>query len=246
MYLLTIDHDSRAVSISDHPDFDAAHSTLLEYVAGADYYLKPIQTTQPHTSYELVQLLDDDTEPLQRRREPRTAGHAVIEHRPEPVKLADSPYYVAVAAQRWITDHAPLWTHGADTDPGAHYPLAVFTAAQAEGRCWFSAGTLLREAANLAGVEPIARPDQATLEALRHTAGSGSISPTGSTRNRAPLERTHQARASSRSVVKYTRSGLCRLSTRCWYCVSLRRAPSRSRFGASRVPTSNATGEPCQ
>jgi hypothetical protein len=174
VYLLTIDHDSRAVSISDHPDFDAAHNTLLEDVVGADYYLKPIQTTQPHTSYELVQLLDDDTEPLQRRREPRTAGHAVIEHRPEPVKLADSPYYVAVAAQRWITDHAPVWTHGADTDPGAHYPLAVLTAAQAEGRCWFSAGTLLREAAHLADVEPIAHPDQVTLEALRHSAITAS------------------------------------------------------------------------
>ena len=182
MYLLTIDHDSRAVSISDHPDFDTAHSTLLEYVVGADYYLKPIQTTAPHTSYELVQLLDSDdaTEPPQRRRPPRTAGHAVIEHHPEPVQLADSPYYVAVAAQRWISDHAPLWTHGADTDPGARYPLAVLTAAQAEGRCWFSAGTLIREAAHLAGVDPIAHPDQVTLEALRHSAITASSRPTPS------------------------------------------------------------------
>ena len=84
MYVLTIDHDSRAVSISDHPDFDAAHKTLLEYVVGADYYLKPIQTSRPHTSYELVQLLDDDddTEPVERRR-PR-AHHRPCRHRTPP------------------------------------------------------------------------------------------------------------------------------------------------------------------
>jgi hypothetical protein len=177
MYLLTIDHNSRAVSMSDHPDFDDAHTTLLQYVVGADYYLKPLQSTRPHTSYELVQLLDDDTEAPQRRRPPRTAGHAVIEHHAEPVKLADSPYYAAVAAQRWITDHSPLWAHGADTDPGARYPGAVLTAARAEGRCWYGAGTLIREAAQLAGVEPIAHPDQATLEALRHTAITASSRP---------------------------------------------------------------------
>ncbi|MCW2688507.1 MAG: hypothetical protein JWR37_3397 [Mycobacterium sp.] len=183
MYLLTIDHDSRAVSISDHPDFDAAHKTLLEYVVGADYYLKPIQTTRPHTSYELVQLLDDDdaeAEPVERRRPPRTTGHAMIEHHPEPVKLADSPYYVAVAAQRWISDHSNLWTHGAEADLGGRYPRAVLTAAQAEGRCWFSAGTLIREAAHLAGVEPITHPDEATLEALRHNAITTASRPTPS------------------------------------------------------------------
>jgi hypothetical protein len=54
MHQLTIDHYSESVSITDHADFGDAHRALLKYVVGADYYLRTVQNTAAHTSYELV------------------------------------------------------------------------------------------------------------------------------------------------------------------------------------------------
>ena len=76
MHQLSIDHDTKSVSISDHPDFDDAHHALMQYVIGADYYLRPVQNAPTHTSYELLRLADDD-DPA-RVRHPRITGIAVI------------------------------------------------------------------------------------------------------------------------------------------------------------------------
>ena len=176
MYQLSIDH-GRSVTISDHPDRDDAHGALLRYVIGADYYLRPIQLGGAHSSYELLQLGELAEPDRELYRGPRCAGHAVIEELATQASVpADSPYNAAAAAWHWIDDHRDIWDHGSDTDAGTRYPLAVFTAARAEARCWFSAGTLIREAAHLAGVEPIANPDQAPLENLRQAASTATRS----------------------------------------------------------------------
>ena len=60
MHQLTIDHNAKSVTISDHPDFTDAHRALMIYVIGADYYLRQLPSADPHTSYELVQLADAD------------------------------------------------------------------------------------------------------------------------------------------------------------------------------------------
>lgn len=170
MFQLSIDH-GRSVTITDHPDRDEAHRNLIEYIRGADYYLRPIQTAAAHSSYELLEVQDLAEGDRILDRQPRSAGHAVIEECATDTDLpADPPYYAAAAALRWLDDHHQDWQHGSDADPGARYPLAVLTAAQAEGHHWFCAGTLLREAAQLAAVEPISNPDRNLLETLRHNA----------------------------------------------------------------------------
>jgi hypothetical protein len=176
MYQLSIDH-GRSVTITEHPDRDDAQGALLRYVIGADYYLRPIQLTDMHSSYELLQLgeLAEPDHPLYRG--PRSAGHAVIEQRTDESAVpADSPYNAAAAARRWIDERSDIWDHGSESDPGTRYPLAVFTAARAESRGWFSAGTLIREAAHLAGGEPITSPGQALLDNLRQAAISAARS----------------------------------------------------------------------
>lgn len=171
MYQLRIDDaGTNTNNVTVHPNYDSAHRSLIDYVIGADYYLHRIPTTTPATRYELLDLGDAADQDAPAASQPRSTGCAVIDQLPDTAADADTPYCAAVAAQRWITDHRQLWSHGADTDPGARYPLAVLTAARAEARCWFCAGTLLREAAQLAGVEPPPHPDQPTLDTLRHTA----------------------------------------------------------------------------
>ena len=165
MYQLSIDHQGRSVTTTDHPDRDDAHRSLINYVIGADYYLRPLPTHPDTTRYELLALAEPDS----RATRPHHTGHATIA--PAGHEASETAtYHAAVAAQRWITDHHDTWHHGSDTDPGARYPLAVLTAARAEGHCWFTAGTLWREAAQLAGVELPTALDQHVLETLRHHA----------------------------------------------------------------------------
>jgi hypothetical protein len=165
MYQLTIDHQGRPVTTTAHPDHNDAHRSLLDYVIGADYYLRPLSADTDTQRYELLALTDPDT------RQPQRTGHATITPTRENVS-ASTTYTAAVAAHRWIAAQHDIWQCGSDTDPGSRYPLAVLTAAQAEGRCWFTAGTLWREAAQLAGVEDSAAPDQHVLETLRRHASA--------------------------------------------------------------------------
>jgi hypothetical protein len=67
---------------------------------------------------------------------------------------------------RWTADHTATWRHGCDTDPRARYPLAVLTAARAEARYWFTAGTIYNETADLAdvGIADAPPPRQNTFE----------------------------------------------------------------------------------
>lgn len=168
MHQLTIDHDAQPGSISDHADFADAHQALLKYVVRADYYLRPVQNTAAHTSYELLRLADlDDPWPS---REPQVAGVATIEVISHNEQQVASPYFAACDAQTWISNHASKWLYGASTDPGHNYPMAVLTMAHGEARFYLRAGTLLSEAAALAGVDNPTRPDQATVETLRHNA----------------------------------------------------------------------------
>jgi hypothetical protein len=175
VHQLTIDHHNEPVAITDHPDFDAAHRALLKYVVGADYYLRPVQTTAAHTRYQLLRLADlDDPTPT---RHPRIAGSATITQLSDAELPVSAHYFAACHAQRWIADHAGTWLHGSDTDPGYRYPTAVLTMAHGEARCHLRAGTLLPEAAPLAGVQGCASPDRAALEALRRNAISSASNP---------------------------------------------------------------------
>lgn len=168
MHQLTIDHNRQSVSISGHPNFHDAHRALLQYVVGADYYLRPVQTTCDHTSYELLRLAEDNDHAA--ARDPQVTGVAVIAELTDTQLPVSSPYFAACEAQRWISDHADKWLIGCPGDPGYHYPMAVLTMAHGEAHYHLRAGTLLPEAARLAGADDIAQPDQATVEALRHNA----------------------------------------------------------------------------
>jgi hypothetical protein len=168
MHQLTIDHDARSVSVTEHPNYDEAHRALLDYVVGADYYLRPVQNRAAHTTYELLRLADADQRGP--NRGPRITGTATIaEHREEELPVS-GPYFSACEAQSWIDEHGVKWRHGSDTDPGHRYPMAVLTTAHGEAHFLLRAGTLLPEAARLAGAESASLPDQDTLEMLRHNA----------------------------------------------------------------------------
>ena len=168
MHQLTIDHNRQSVSISGHSNFHDAHRALLQYVVGADYYLRPVQTTCDHTSYELLRLAEDNDHAA--ARHPQVTGVAVIAELTDTQLPVSSPYFAACEAQRWISDHADKWLNGCPGDPGYHYPMAVLTMAHGEAHYHLRAGTLLPEAARLAGADDIAQPDQVTVEALRHNA----------------------------------------------------------------------------
>jgi hypothetical protein len=168
MHQLTIDHNAKSVSISEHPDFGDAHGALMTYVIGADYYLRQLPSPELTTSYELVQLADDD-DPTHLRR-PRVTGRAVITKLSHTAPPVSSPYYTACDAQRWIDDHKATWLHGSDTDPGHRYPMTVLTMASGEAHYTVRAGVLLPEAARLADIEDSPAAEQSTLEALRHNA----------------------------------------------------------------------------
>jgi hypothetical protein len=168
MHQLTIDHHNKSVTITDHRNYDDARRALLKYVVGADYYLRAVQRTAAHTSYQLLRLADlDDPQPPRR---PRITGTATIRELPDTELPLSARYFAACDAQRWIADHAVNWRHGSATDPGDHYPMTVLTMAHGEARRLLRAGALLPEAAHLAGAEDLARADQAALEALRHHA----------------------------------------------------------------------------
>ena len=166
MYQLSIEHQGRSRSVTDHVDREHAHRSLLDYVIGADYYLRPLPTGSDTTRYELLALAEPtaapatpgapDTPPSNQQPAPPTAHGQPLRRRRRRAPLAQrSP---ADVGQRMRTD------------PGTRYPLAVLTTARAEGRYWFTAGTLWREAAQLAGTDTTATPDQHLLETLRHRA----------------------------------------------------------------------------
>ncbi|HEX9174879.1 MAG TPA: hypothetical protein VF874_01890 [Mycobacterium sp.] len=106
MYQLTIDAGAARI-VSEHPDWPTAHHHLIDYVRGQDYYLQLIQCGQPHTSYALLDLRDIAEEQRCRAegRQPRTAGHAVIEEL-TPTEVVDPPYYAAAAARAGSTTTA--------------------------------------------------------------------------------------------------------------------------------------------
>ena len=171
MHQLTIDHDSQSVAISGHPSFNEAHRALLQYVVKADYYLRAVHTSPERASFELLCLADPD-DPAPSRR-PHVTGMAVIEELANTGLPAPSPYFAACDAQRWLADHACKWVHGSTSDPGDRHPMSVLTLAHGEASGLLPTGTLLPEAAHLAGAPDAAPADPQTLEALRHNAISG-------------------------------------------------------------------------
>ena len=175
MHQLTIDHDNQSAATTDHPSFDDAQRALLTYVVGADYYLRPVHSSAAHTSYQLLRLPDPDASAP--AREPRIIGSATIQELPDTELPLSTPYFTACDAQRWIADHADAWLHGSATDPGHRYPMAVLTIAHGEAHYLLRAGTLLPEAARLAGAEDCTSTHQAALEALRHNAISRHSNP---------------------------------------------------------------------
>jgi len=158
MHQLTIDDNARITTVTDHADFGDAHHALLQYVIGADYYLHAVHNETAHTTYELI-TQGTPTDP----RAPQVAGRAVIEHRATAELPVPAPYFVAAEARRWITDHQVDWDFG---DPRT-YPVAVLNLAHAEAHRALRAGSLITEAASLAGATDAAIPNIATLEMVR-------------------------------------------------------------------------------
>lgn len=165
MHELTIATDD-TTNTTPYNDFDDAFRALMSHVIAQDLYLHAKwPTPRTTTAFKLVSL--DEV-----ARESRIIGTATIA--PAPGKPVVSPYYSAVAALRWTADHASTWEFGCDTDAGVRYPLAVLTAARAEARNWFTAGTIYNEAAELSdvGIAEVPRPRQNTFEMLRDSAMS--------------------------------------------------------------------------
>jgi hypothetical protein len=163
MHQLTIATDTET-STTGHDDFADAHRALMSHVIAQDLYLHASWPT-PRTAatFQLISL--DPT-----GRQPLITGTATIE--PAPAKPVIGPYYSAETALRWTADHTATWRHGCDTDPGVRYPLAVLTTARAEALCWFTAGTIYNEAAELSdvGIAEVPRPRQNTFDILRESA----------------------------------------------------------------------------
>ncbi|CQD24677.1 hypothetical protein BN1232_06322 [Mycobacterium lentiflavum] len=61
MYDLVIEHHSQGLSLSVHPDRRDAGAALDSYHRHVDCTRRPIQLTEPFTSYELVDLCDGQT-----------------------------------------------------------------------------------------------------------------------------------------------------------------------------------------
>lgn len=159
MHQLTI--DTTVVTVTQHDDRADARAALHRYVVDGDYYLRPVNTAEACCSYDLLRL-DDDSEPLPPRREPRVAGTASIE------EIATSAtYFTACEAPRWIHDAAQNQGSYRLSDP---YPDAGLTMARdvASGRMHDDLSA--RESGALAETTDPAMPDPAILEALRHNA----------------------------------------------------------------------------
>lgn len=148
MYQLTIDSARAGTVSTSHTDQPAAHHALHRYAVAADVYLRMIQATEPHTSYDLIDLAD----------RPHPIGYAVIEHIPA---AAESLYYRAGEARHWIEQHRTAYTG---------YPARVLARARAAGANPDAARILFQEAASLAGVEPAPAVDPIRLDTVQHQA----------------------------------------------------------------------------
>ena len=168
MHQLTIDHHHQTPYVSAYPSFDAAHRALLRYVVDADYYLRPVPISGVHSRYQLLGPVDPAGS--KRTRDPRVTGVATIAEIPDTRVPRPAAGFAARDAQRWISDHTATWLHGCATDPGYHYPMAVLTLARGEARRYLYAGTLLPEAAHLAGLDEPAHLDRSIVDMLRHNA----------------------------------------------------------------------------
>jgi hypothetical protein len=171
MHQLTI--AAKTVTVTDHDGPDDARAALLNYAVTGDYYLRRVQTTAAHTSYELLRL-DDDAEPGHDRHEPRIAGTATIEELASSPPPSAAPYFAACHAQHWIRDAEQIRQHLSPADP---YPATVLTIARGVAHGHLRCGSVASQAAALAGSTDSGRPDQATLEALRHNAAATSERP---------------------------------------------------------------------
>jgi hypothetical protein len=143
MHQLTI--DTTTVTVTDHDGPDDARAALLNYAVAGDYYLRSVQTTAAHASYELLRL-DDEVEPGHRRNEPRIAGTATIEElagstdnsRPDPATLEalrhnaiasdDRPATPAAIAAA-VQQHLPAGTNERQTAIVWYYALMLWGAA---------------------------------------------------------------------------------------------------------------------
>ena len=77
MHQLSIDHDAKSVSISEHSDFDDAHRALMTYVDRSG--LLPAARAEPiHQSATNCVRLADDDDPAHLRR-PRITGSGHLE-----------------------------------------------------------------------------------------------------------------------------------------------------------------------
>lgn len=186
MYQLSINHQGRSVTTTDHPDHDDAHRSLISYVIAADYYLRPLSTDTDTVRYELLALADPD----RRAARPQHTGHATISAVTSPATTAAADVdYAARQAHEWISHHEATWKFGTAGSRGSRYPLAVLNTAQAEAQYLLGAGTLWPEAAQMATSNVVAAPGRDQLESLRWHA----VEHTGAHRSPSALSAAVQA-----------------------------------------------------
>lgn len=191
MHQLTIAAETGATTTTHH-DYDAANRALLTHAKRSDTYLRVVAPPKPPAAgqracFELVSL--DGT-----RGRPNVTAAAFIEPLVvTPAGRTITPYYAAAAALDWISEDLPALA----TQPRAHPAL---TAAHAALQSTLMAGSLWREAAELAELPDVPMPCASVLTDLHHIFVSRAYRPASAAALAAVVQRQLDTTVASEQV----------------------------------------------
>lgn len=197
MHQLTIAAQTGATTTTHH-DYDAASQALLAHAKRSDTYLRIVAPAKPSSTaqracFELISLDDP-------RGCPSVTAAAFIEPLVvTPAGRPVTPYYAAAAALDWISDHRAAATAAAE--PHEHPAL---DAAHAALQSTLLAGSLWREAADLAELPDVAVLPACVLADLRYMVVSRGFRPASAAALAAVVQRQLDTSASSEQVAVAT------------------------------------------
>lgn len=191
MHQLTITAETGATTTTHH-DYDAASRALLTHAKRSDTYLRVVAPLKPSATdqracFELVSL--DGA----RGRPNVTAAAFIAPLVVTPAGRAITPYYAAAAALDWISDH-----QRALATQSCEHP--ALDAAHAALHSVMMAGSLWREAAQLAELPDVPVPPASVLTDLHHISVSGAYRPASAAALAAVVQRQLDTTATSEQV----------------------------------------------
>ena len=140
MHQLSIDHDTKSVSISDHSDFDDAHRALMTYVVGADYYLRPLGRTHPPHQLRTAAAWPTTTTP-HTFGSPASPARGHHRRSPAPHRQCRRPTTPPATRSAGSASTTARGDTDREGDPGHRYPMTVLTMAHAEAHYTLRAGS---------------------------------------------------------------------------------------------------------